>query len=287
MHRTALAARLALLLLALPPAARAADPPGGASSADPFAPGAETKEPSADDQEAAVFGSPTEPAPGTQPAPSAGPAAPMRRPAPNARARRVPQAISEEASAPGGGGGASAARGGFAIELSTTGFASGSLAGGLFLGGRTTSGVIIGGFLDYALVSVNATPDGGTSITRSGQAVRIGAGVRHSFVHSADRLVDLYGAGDVGFESRSAEIPLVGAMTPTQTVSAAGFSLAVGPGLRLWVHDQIALGYAARLRLTYLSGDGGSLEAPATASTTATSATAIAFDGTFQILGVF
>ena len=42
---------------------------------------------------------------------------------------------------------------------------------------------------------------------------------------------------------------------PTVTGSAAGFSLALGPGLRLWVHDQIAIGYVARLRINYLSGE--------------------------------
>jgi hypothetical protein len=53
------------------------------------------------------------------------------------------------------------------------------------------------------------------------------------------------------------------------------------------VHPQIALGYAARLRLTYLSGVAGAFTTPETDDPTNASATAIAFDGAFQILGVF
>jgi hypothetical protein len=281
MRRPLLVPPLALLLATLPVAARAADPPPPASAADPFAPPPERKEPSVEDQEAAVFGSPTDPAPSTPPPPPA--AAPARRPAPAARARRVAQASGDERPQSGD---VAAPSGGVALELSTTGFASGALAGGLFLGGRTATGVIIGGFFDYGLTSLNVTTTG-TSSTESAQLVRVGAGARYTFVQSADRMVDLYGAGDVSFEYRSAEIPLVGGPMPTESVSAAGFSLAAGPGLRLWVHERLALGYAARLRMTYLSGEGGVFAAPATASTIDASATAIGFDGTFQILGVF
>ena len=71
------------------------------------------------------------------------------------------------------------------------------------------------------------------------------------------------------------------------TVSAAGFSLALGPGLRFWVHEQIAVGYVARFRLTYLSGDSGALAVTTADAQTSASATTIGFDGTFQILGVF
>ena len=89
------------------------------------------------------------------------------------------------------------------------------------------------------------------------------------------------------FEHVGAEVaPTVG-MNPTESVSASGFSLAVGPGLRFWVHPQIALGYAARFRLTYLSGVAGAFTTPETDDPTNASATAIAFDGAFQILGVF
>jgi hypothetical protein len=124
-------------------------------------------------------------------------------------------------------------------------------------------------------------------VTTSTQFFRLGAGVRQSFLQSADHLVDLYGAADIGFQSQSAEVITVQGGSPTLKVSASGFSLAAGPGLRLWVRDQIAVGYAARFRLTYLSGPIGSLMSPPNASITDGSSTQIGFDGTFQVLGVF
>jgi len=74
---------------------------------------------------------------------------------------------------------------------------------------------------------------------------------------------------------------------PTATGSAAGFSLALGPGLRLWVHDQIAIGYVARLRVAYLTGSAGALGATPSDNTTDASRTDIGFDGVFQVLGIF
>ena len=159
--------------------------------------------------------------------------------------------------------------------------------GGLFVGGHIPSGTIIGGFLDYGLTSVTATPDSGVAITSSQQLLRLGAGLRHPLVRSADRRVDLYGAADASFDYVSVEAPTTTAGMPTATGSAAGFSLALGPGLRLWVHDQIALGYVARLRVAYLSGAMGALDAMPSANPTDSSLTAIGFDGAFQLLGVF
>lgn len=282
MKRATLVSALAVLLMALPEAARAAEPATG-SAADPFAPPPEGTKPSADDQEAAVLGTPEGASQNTQPPPPRppSPAAPARRPTSTVRARKAPQASDEAVASKGGD------PSGVAIELSTSGFASGALVGGLFVGGRTQSGLILGGFLDYGMTSLNLAAPGGATVTTSAQLLRIGAGLRHSFVQSADRLVDLYGAGDVSFDYQSAEVPSTGGTMPTQSTSAAGFSLALGPGLRLWVHDQIAVGYVARLRVTYLSGGAGALSATPTDSPIDASVTQIGFDGTFQILGVF
>jgi len=266
---------LSAALLAHATPARAADPAPGGASADPFADTPE-KAPSTEDQEAAVLGAPERPAPTTPP--------PPRRAAPAARARQ--QAPDEEhaaaavASAPG------EAPSGIAIELSTGGFASGALVGGIFLGGRTGSGLILGGFLDYRLTSETSTLTD-TDITSSSQMLRLGFGLRHSFAQSADRRVDVYGAADASFEYRSGEARSMTGTTPTVSPSASGFSLALGPGLRFWVHEQIAIGYVARLRATYLSGGLGALTVPPSADETDTTQTAVGFDGTFQLLGVF
>ena len=284
MNRATLVSVLAMLLMGLPEAARAAEPTPG-SAADPFAPPPEGTKPSADDQEAAVLGTPEGASPNTQAPPPRppGPATPARRPVSTVRPRKAPQATDEAVAVASKGGDQS----GVAIELSTSGFASGALVGGLFVGGRTQSGLILGGFLNYGMTSLNMAAPGGATLTTSAQLLRIGAGLRHSFVQSADRLVDLYGAGDVSFDYQSAEVPSTGGMMPTQTMSVAGFSLALGPGLRLWVHDQIAVGYVARLRVTYLSGGAGALSATPTDNPIDASITQIGFDGSFQILGVF
>lgn len=275
MNRASLVLILFLSAVALSSPARAADPPGPADQADPFA--GPPEPPTVETDEDALLRGPVKPSPPPQRLP------PAARPVPRAP-RRVAQ-VSEEGHTPPAPVPAEE-QSGVALELSTSGFASGSLGGGVFIGGRTSSGLILGGLFDYALQSTTVS-GGGTDVTASTQLFRLGAGVRHAFVRSADRLVDLYGAADASFEYHSAEAPVTGGAPAAATVTAAGFSLALGPGLRLWVHNQIAIGYAARLRLTYLSGDSGAIAATASSAQSSASATTIGFDGTFQILGVF
>ena len=263
---------LSALPIALSTFARAAEPPAPGTSADPFAPPPEGKPPATDDQEAALLAAPDKPAP----PPPGPPPPPPRRPVAATGARQPPQWRDEERSS-----------GGLAIELSTSGFASGALVGGLFVGGHTASGTIVGGILDYGLTSLTATPDSGAAITIAEQILRLGAGVRQPIVRSADRRVDLYGAADATFVYKGTEAQSTMAGMPTATGSAAGFSLALGPGLRLWVHDQIAIGYVARLRITYLSGEQGALATVPDDNPTDASLTDVRFDGAFQLLGVF
>jgi hypothetical protein len=283
MKRALLAAIVSLLPAALPFPARAADPPGADTPADPFAdpPDKSAAEP---DEDTLLRGParPNPPAPSPPPAPPPVVQAPARPPARSGR--RAPQSTDDgrrsSPTAPAEEAGA------VALELSTSGFASGSLVGGVFVGGRLAGGLILGGFFDYGLQSATAST-AGTNVSTSAQLFRLGAGVRPTFIHSADRLVDLYGAAEASFEYLSAEVPSTGGSSPTTSVSAAGFAVAAGPGLRLWVHEQIAIGYVARLRLTYLSGDRGALGPAPSADASSSSTTAIGFDGTFQILGVF
>jgi hypothetical protein len=275
MKRALLTAILILSSITALSPARAADP---TDQADPFAE-PQNGSPAEPDEDALLRGS-ARPAPQPQspppPAVVPAPARPPRRQAQatdEVRASTAAPAPPEEETA-------------LALELSTNGFASGGLEGGVFVGGRKPGGMILGGFFDYGLRSSTASV-GGTNVTTSAQLFRLGAGVRPTFIRSADRRVDLFGAAEASFEYRSGEVPSTGGSSPTTTVSAAGFSLAVGPGLRFWVHEQIAIGYVARLRLTYLSGDAGALASVPSADASSSSTTAIGFDGTFQILGVF
>jgi hypothetical protein len=272
MKRASLAFILSTLPIALSTFARAAEPPASGASADPFAPPPEGKPPATDDQEAAVLAAPDKPTP---PPPSP-PPPPPRRPVAASGDRQAHQFRDEERVGAG-----------LAFELSTSGFASGALLGGLFVGGHLASGTIIGGFLDYGLTSKTRTPDSGAPITISEQIFRLGVGLRQPIMRSADRRVDLYGAADAAFLYQGAETASTMAGMPTATGSAAGFSLALGPGLRLWVHDQIAIGYVARLRISYLSGGFGALETVPNEDPTDASLTDVHFDGAFQILGIF
>ena len=220
-----------------------------------------------EEQEAAAL------APGARPQ-AADPAA-ARRPA-TAKVVRAKQATDERRVEPSAAGGEATTS--LAIELATSGFASGALNGGLLIGARLANGIVLGGEFDYTLSSLTLS-SGGTSTTASTQQLRIGAGLRHLWIQTQDKKVDFYGAADAAFLHAGVESGM--------SVSANGFSLAFGPGLRLWVHDAIAIGYAAQLRLTYLSGASGVFANPPSAAETDASATTVGFDGTFQILGVF
>jgi hypothetical protein len=286
MNRTSLAFVLSVVtVVCLARAGRAAEPAAGGTAADPFASPPDGSQPaSTDDDEAALLGTPARPNPPPQAPPTIAPQSPPNPPrhaAGGGRARAA-QATDERS-----GTSAAAAETAFAIELSTSGFAAGSLQSGLFVGARMPSGLIAGGFVDYGLTSISETDTNGTEFTTSMQSVRIGAGLRHSIAHSADRMVDLYGAVDVSIDYRSAEYPTPGGSSSNLSLSATGFSLALGPGLRLWVYDQIAIGYVARFRLTHMSGSEGVIVAPQTISNIEASGTQAAFDGTFQLLGVF
>jgi len=272
MNRALLASLFAVVLVAFSPISRAADPQ---DQSDPFASPSEGKAPSVEEQEAAVLGAPAQPPPPPPPAPR--PVSPPRR---HAAAQRGDD---DRASAPAV---QEVDQGGIAIELSTSGFASGTLAGGLFIGGRTSNGLILGALFDYSLTSLSQTV-ADVNVSTSMQTFRLGFGVRQAFLRTADRRVELYGAGEVSFDHQSVEVPSTSGMTPTDSLSASGFSLALGPGLRLWVHDQISIGYLARFRLSYLSGGAGALVSPPVDETANGSLTKIGFDGVFQILAVF
>src|SRR6478735_9313382 len=101
------------------------------------------------------------------------------RPASRSAGRRVAQA-SDEPRTVAATAAPAEEPGGLALELSTSGFASGTLAGGIFLGGRLASGLgglILGGTFDYALQSVNLSA-GGADVTTAAQQFRLGAGAR-------------------------------------------------------------------------------------------------------------
>jgi hypothetical protein len=237
-----------------PASAPAATPDGGAT-------------PSLDEMEADVLGGKN--APATAPPPAAPPALSPAAPPP-ARHARLRMVSADEQQAPAADG-----RPGFVIELETAGFVSGALTGGVFLGARLSPDVgnlIVGGSLDFASTSTSTTTPvsaGSMTVTTSSSSFALGAGVRYTLVSANDGRLDLFGAGDVGFVH-------AGTSMLGTSASASGFTVAAGPGLRLWVTDHVAVGYLARFRLTQLAGSDGNGDA-----------TTAGFAGTFQILAVF
>jgi hypothetical protein len=230
--------------------------------------------PSIEDEEAAVLAAPATPPPRP----------PAARPPVVSRPRPVMQSTDAPAATPSPAAAEADTDTALVLELSTAGFVSGTLDGGIFVGGRTASGLIIGGALDYTSASVTQMPAGAPSATTSTRALRFGAGVRYAFLRTADRRVDLYAAGDIDVVFSNAEIPS-GPTAPD--LSATGFSLAAGPGLRFWIHEHLALGYLARFQLTHLSGPQGGLVNPPTNDVTPVSSNTLGFAGTFQLLGMF
>jgi hypothetical protein len=225
--------------------------------------------------EADIFGGKNAPATPPAAAPPRAATPPALPPAPPPRPVRPRVVNPDEGQMP-----PAESRTGFVIELATAGFASGALNGGLFLGARLSpdvGGLIVGGSLDFASSSTSSAGLSGasgssssgmsaattTTATTSSSSLSLGGGVRYTFVSANDGRLDLFGAGDVGIVYSSVD-------------SASGFTVAAGPGLRLWVTDHVAVGYLARFRLTKLSGSNG-----------AGDATTAGFGGTFQILGVF
>ena len=279
MTRTSLGVVVAALLTGLPGLPARPIPPAGGAGADPFAPAPEGSESSStEDQEAAVPGAPVRPAPGTQPPP----AAPPRPQAASLRGRKTQAYDQERSSAPVPDSDRAASR----SSCPRPGSPPDSLAGGLFIGGRTASGLILGGFVDYGMTSLGLANAPGPDITRSAQLVRLGAGVRHSFVRSADRFADLYGAADASFEYRSAEvIRPAGCHRPRRSPPPASRSRSAPGSACGCTNRSPSATPPASARRTCPAG-GRAPAAPRRGVTDA-SLTQIGFDGTFQILGVF
>jgi hypothetical protein len=177
----------------------------------------------------------------------------------------------------------------FALELATSGFASGTLQGGLFAGARLPSGMIVGASIDY--LSSSFTVSGGTATNnprQSTSAFRLSAGLRYPLIRTGDGRVDLFAAADAGIVQASNEVP-IGSAGDVSNATAFGFSAAAGPGLRLWIHEHVAIAYTGRARLTHLSGAAGAFAQAAGQAGPDLDAesTDFRFEGSFQILGVF
>jgi len=174
-------------------------------------------------------------------------------PPPRPVARRKPPVVVQEAPAAGAG---------FGIELATSGFASGTLQGGLMMGLHLNNGTLLGARLNY----VDETQTAG-SRSVSSSTVALGLAARFPVIGSKAGL-DLAVALDLAYLKSHAD---AGVDPDVQVpAGASGFQVGIGPQLRYWIHPNVAVGYLVQashtsITLDQKSADGETLAGSKTA----------------------
>ena len=135
---------------------------------------------------------------------------------------------------------------GFLLELSTAGLASSDLVGGIFLGFQGSYGALGVGF-DHQRSSLNE--DGREAFN---QRTDLHVGVRVHLADAAAGRVELLLGMELGMAVASRSL----GVDDTDPASADGGSFAVGPTLRVWLFDGLAVGYQSRFRMSSLRGPG-------------------------------
>lgn len=125
------------------------------------------------------------------------------------------------------------------------------LDGGFFAGAKIGR-VMVGGSVDLQRVAAGQDAVGGHG-SSSATLMKFMPGVRVAILRSADERVELYGQFDFGighiFINQS---PSPGTIYEDSNVL---ISYQIGPGLRVWLHPQLALGMLFGLRGEFLSYD--------------------------------
>lgn len=151
---------------------------------------------------------------------------------------------------------------GFALELGM----SQLNAGGLLLGGASAKGFVLG--MTFDLLSTSTEVESAANkVTNT--TFRLGLGTRVPLLRTPGGAGELIVAGD-------AALVFARRTTDVANDELTGYTWAVGPGLRLWLVDQISLGFLGRLRRTAASGEDPAVKVEETAIET-----------TFFALGVF
>lgn len=167
-------------------------------------------------------------------------------PSPRPVARRKPPVVVQAVPA---------ATSGFGIELATSGFASGTLQGGLLMGVHMSNGSLLGLRLNYS----DETQKTGTR-SISTNAFAMGLAARFPVVGSKAGL-DITVALDLAYVKSKTDA----ADPSSQATGGSGFQVGIGPQLRYWIHPNVAVGYLAQASHTSITldqkgPDGESLE---------------------------
>jgi len=175
--------------------------------------------------------------------------------------------------------------GGFALELSAGGLSGESIQGGI-LAGLSVRGFVFGLFLDAARFTTTSPvpPD---MVDLKAQSSRLGIAARLPLWRSADGRVSLFAGGDLALSNRSV---IAGDSSFVRSYQADGWTWSLGPGLRFWVTEHLAVAYLTRFRSTHLEGPAAALPdlGPATTDLELeVSGTVTQLEGVFQFLCVF
>ncbi|MBC8131827.1 MAG: hypothetical protein H7X95_02505, partial [Deltaproteobacteria bacterium] len=170
---------------------------------------------------------------------------------------------------------------GFALELSTTGFASGALEGGLGAGFSTGS-VVLGLRLAHAWQGVRFDT---TETEQTRSELAIGPFVRFRLIRALDGRAELIGAVDASFVRASTNFSAPG--FPEEALTASGLGLAIGPGIRLWIDPHIAIGYTSQWTYSSISGSQAVISGASGTADVDITVAATGFAGRFQILAIF
>jgi hypothetical protein len=220
----------------------------------------------------------TTPPPESTPEPAPAPPPPAPRPAPDTEEPPPPShrsglpttgqwhaPVVEEQPASGSG---------FAVEVDTNAFASGTLNGGLVIGAHGADGSVLG----FRFAYTDQTQKIGTR-SQSTTAYAMGLAGRLTVAGSRNGLDLALGLDASILKAQvGATDAISGASAPSD---ASGFHVGVGPMLRYWIRPNIALGYLVEASYTSLSGDstGSSGEKEEQTRT--------AIDGTFTLTANF
>ena len=172
--------------------------------------------------------------------------------------------------------------GGFAIELSAGGVASGSFQGGILLG-LGMRGYVFGLFMDAWQSTTVLSSDPGNVSDSVGRSTRVGIAARVPMARTSDGRVSLFLPRAIW---RSTSLYTLFGETPSP--HAEGITWSLGPGLRFWLDNHLSLAYLVRLRWTRLEGAPAALpEVPADSPATTVSARYTQLEGVFQFLCIF
>jgi hypothetical protein len=138
---------------------------------------------------------------------------------------------------------------GFALEIDTSGFASGKLDGGLVIGAHGADGSLLGFRFDY---TDTTQKEGSTS--RSNTAYALGLTGRLSVFGNRNGLDLALGLDAALIKAEIGSADAVSGASGSST-NLSGFQLGFGPMIRYWIRPNLALGYLVQARYESLSSD--------------------------------